>query len=189
MFKRYKMEDILLDEEGEKYEIFTTISLVSVGAYYGFTSIQMSKAVSSETSKLINDYLFPRYHDQMMEVDFFENEPTESQEMETMRKRFEQFVAWLIRSRPYHEQVISSLASVDDLMKAVGSTTENLINDTPQSSNPAQDTHISNYSKTVSKGDYATPIERLAEIREKYENEMENWSKEFENLFIMYRED
>lgn len=90
----------------------------------------------------------------------------------------------------YYEKVISIFEQKEnELLNQIESSAENEVkfNDTPQNGGDfAADDHLTNISKTktTSKVDGATTMERIDEIRRRYTDLYNDWANRFDRLFI-----
>lgn len=72
-----------------------------------------------------------------------------------------------------------------DLLKPILSKSTSRYNDTPQNSGLYEDdSHTSNITASESETDAATPMERIREIHDQYDNVYYEWLKEFHILFV-----
>lgn len=117
--------------------------------------------------------------------------PEKTKDFSTSSKPFwRDFYAIFDETHLYYEKVISIFEQKEnDLLKQIESSAENEVkfNDTPQNGGDfATDDHLTNISKTktTSKVDGATAMERIDEIRRRFTDLYNDWANRFDRLFI-----
>lgn len=117
--------------------------------------------------------------------------PEKTKDFSTSSKPFwRDFYAIFNETHVYYEKVISIFEQKqNDLLNQIESSAENEVrfNDTPQNAGDfSNDDHLTNISKTktTSKVDGATVMERLDEIRRRFTDLYNDWANRFDRLFI-----
>lgn len=145
------------------------------------TSLCRSLDEDQNTLNLLRNYIAPRCFEQTIYV-AEEDEYPANREVYSI---FCKMVNWVYMTKDYHEKIINAIDGITDFMASVKDVNKTYFNDTPQSPNPDLDTHVTNYTKSESENQLATPAARLDEIRRLYENELENWCNDFIDTFII----
>jgi hypothetical protein len=96
-----------------------------------------------------------------------------------------QVMYWLTATSVVHEKVLKAIDGIDDFMKVIESSDVTRFNDTPQSANPDEDGFTTTLTSSTHSEDGGTPLERLQEIKNLFDNELEIWCDEFVNTFII----
>lgn len=191
-----QIQDIFTDETGSNYpdgrwlydkNITTIISdavagcnsnggHLSDGAYNFAAYLEHIPLVLS----FVQNYLIPRFFDCVV------LSVTENPTGDAYQNKLLSILYFLDSTKDKHIKVIEAIEGAGDLMKSVSSISKNIFNDTPQTPDPDLDTHVTNYTKSISESDFNTPMARIAEIRDTFLNEMELWSREFMERFIIF---
>jgi hypothetical protein len=98
--------------------------------------------------------------------------------------------AYLASTYKYYSKIISLYeAQSENLLNQVSSTVGSVdkYNDMPQTADITTENHLTNIGShdETNKTDMTTPIERLAEIRDKLDNTYKRWADEFVALFCI----
>lgn len=185
--KKIKLGDIICNGEGgftDPFLVPSDINYLEVSSSYWFRGREVSSAILNDAhiKTLFSNYIMPSLYDKTVSL---ANEWSDEDTVYSNNERmFRKILAWCMRTREYHNKVIDACENLD-LMKEVKATTRNYFNDTPQSPDPDLDTHITNYTKSESSNELATPASRIEEIRRLYQDEYQNWYNEFYQSFIM----
>lgn len=183
--KKIKLGEIICNGEGGFTDPFFTpsdVNFLEVASTYWFRGRQFSSDALSDphVKNLFSLYIMPTLYDKFIAL----SPDDEDNEYSIKERVFRGIIAWCMKTRDYHNRIINACENID-LMKEVKATTRNYFNDTPQSPDPDLDTHITNYTKSESSNELATPAARIDEIRRLYQNEYQNWYNEFYQSFIM----
>ena len=104
---------------------------------------------------------------------------------EEKRAKVYQMIYWLTATSVVHEKVLKAIEGIDDFMKSLESTDVTRFNDTPQSPYPDKEEFTTTLTSSTHSEDGGTPLERIQEIKNLFDNEMEIWCDEFVNTFII----
>lgn len=130
-------------------------------------------------------YLFPRY----WSLYVYPCGDSESDSARVYKSFFNRFAQLIIATWGKYVPIIKAFKEKEgQLLARLGSESTNLtrFNDTPQNTGDFKDeahTTTATQSTNETSSDYETPINRLSEIREKFENVYNAWSQEFDILF------
>lgn len=145
-------------------------------------------------SKLLNEYIWPEFYDEVIEVETVEVPDwanVEDQDIklsnETKLKTSGKFYAWINQTYPKYSELIDLYESQkDNLLKQLESSSKTLFNDTPQAGGDfTTDPYITNATQVKTSTDTATPMARLKEVQDNITNYYKEWADEFEK-FIIY---
>ena len=132
-------------------------------------------------------YLFPKYWDAFMLP--YGNEDTQEEKTRVYHVFFNKFMQLMIATfhkyvpiiKLYEDKQSSLLDRVESVSEGVSR-----FNDTPQDGGDfSDDAHTTNISKSESStsSDFETPMKRLREIRDEFENLYNAWASDFDILF------
>lgn len=147
-----------------------------------------------QLSKLLNDYIWPEFYDEVVEVETIEVPDwanVEDQDIqlsnETKLKISGKFYVWINQTYPKYNKLITLYESQEnDLLKQLESSSKTLFNDTPQAGGDfTTDPYVTNATQVKTSTDTATPIARLKEVQDNLDNFYKKWADEFEK-FIIY---
>ena len=136
---------------------------------------------------LLVQYIIPKYWESYLLP--YGREDTEEEKAEVYKKFFDRFAQLCIATFHTYAPIIKAFKEKEgQLLAQVQSTSDlvNRFNDTPQEGGDYADenhTTTATTANTITRSDYETPINRLREIREKYENLYNAWAKDFDILF------
>ena len=190
----------MMEETMTRYELtFKEIWPGSRGLYPSYTEAGFSIAESykhligdsnapAAATALDNDsyvtqfkkYLIYRCLNGVMKVKYDEDFTNEEK-----LAKLVQVMYWLTATSVVHEKVLKAIDGIDDFMKVIESSDITRFNDTPQSANPDEDGFTTNITKSTHYDAGGTPLERLQEIKNLFDNELEIWCDEFVNAFII----
>lgn len=138
---------------------------------------------------LLWEYIYAVYRDHIAVITD-EEKTTIAGDTTTTREFWGGFYTIWKQTHVYYEKVISIFEQKENgLLNQIESSAENEVkfNDTPQNGGDfAADDHLTNISKTktTSKVDGATAMERIDEIRRRYTDLYNDWANRFDRLFI-----
>lgn len=130
-------------------------------------------------------YLFPKY----WFLYVYPCGDSESDSAKVYKSFFNRFSQLIIATWGKYAPIIKAFKEKEgNLLARLGSESTNLtrFNDTPQNTGDFKDeahTTTATQSTNETSSDYETPINRLAEIREKFENVYNAWAQDFDILF------
>lgn len=145
-------------------------------------------------SKLLNEYIWPEFYEEVVEVETIEVPDwtnVEDQDIqlsdETRLKTSGKFYVWLNQTYPKYKKLIDLYESQENnLLKQLESSSKTLFNDTPQAGGDfTTDPYVTNATQVETSTDTATPIARLKEVQDNIVNYYKKWADEFEK-FIIY---
>ena len=145
-------------------------------------------------SKLLNDYIWPEFYEEVVEVETVEVPDwanVEDQDIplsnETRLRTAGKFYVWINQTYSKYNKLISLYESQENnLLKQLESSSKTLFNDTPQAGGDfTSDPYITNATQVKTSTDTATPIARLKEVQDNITNYYKEWADEFEK-FIIY---
>ena len=132
---------------------------------------------NSKTTTLFQDYIWPRFYNEIFFFVDVEHDPwTEPEEpvigREISSDKLGCIYSWLIESQERYGQLIDLYETEKNtLMKQLGSKSTTLFNDTPQSGGDVTvDGYITNATTATTTADVGTPMARLKEIRDNLES-------------------
>ena len=143
---------------------------------------------------LLNDYIWPEFYDEVVEVETIEVPDwanVEDQDIqlsdETRLRTSGKFYVWINQTYLKYSKLITLYESQqDDLLKQLESSSKTLFNDTPQAGGDfTTDPYVTNATQVKTSTDTATPIARLKEVQDNIVNYYKKWADEFEK-FIIY---
>ena len=147
-----------------------------------------------QLSKLLNEYIWPEFYEEVVEVETIEVPDwanVEDQDIqlsdETRLKTGGKFYVWLSQTYPKYKKLLDLYESQEnDLLKQLESSSKTLFNDTPQAGGDfTTDPYVTNATQVKTSTDTATPIARLKEVQDNLDNFYKKWADEFEK-FIIY---
>lgn len=130
-------------------------------------------------------YLFPKY----WFLYVYPCGDSESDSAKVYKSFFNRFSQLIIATWGKYAPIVKAFKEKEgQLLARLGSESTSLtrFNDTPQNSGDFKDeahTTTATQSANVTASDYETPINRLREIREKFENVYNAWARDFDILF------
>ena len=145
-------------------------------------------------SKLLNDYIWPEFYEEVVEVETIEVPDwanVEDQDIplsnETRLRTAGKFYVWINQTYPKYNKLITLYESQEnDLLKQLESSSKTLFNDTPQAGGDfTTDPYVTNATQVETSTDTATPMARLKEVQDNIVNYYKEWADEFEK-FIIY---
>ena len=137
--------------------------------------------------KFLIQYLFPKYWESFLLPFGKDNSPIE--EAEVWRIWFNRFMQLMVATFNKYCPILKAYeAKENSLMARLGSESHTIsrFNDTPQEGGDfADEDHTTNATTADNEtaSDYETPINRLREIRDKFENIYNAWARDFDILF------
>lgn len=154
---------------------------------YDWETTPENKKNSEMVREFLLHYLFPKYWDCYLLP--YGKEDTEEEKERVYHRFFDKFMNLLIASFYKYAPMIKLYkdkeASLLDRVKSESKTISRF-NDTPQEGGDfADENHTTNATtaRNLTESDYETPMARLAEIREKFENLYNAWASDFDILF------
>ena len=150
--------------------------------------------IDATLSKLLNEYIWPEFYQEAVEVETVEVPDwanVEDQDIqlsdETRLRTSGKFYAWLNQTYPKYKKLLDLYESQENnLLKQLESSSKTLFNDTPQAGGDfTSDPYITNATQVSASTDTATPIARLKEVQDNIVNYYKKWADEFEK-FIIY---
>ena len=147
-----------------------------------------------QLSKLLAEYIWPQFYDEVIEVETVEVPDwanVEDQDIplsnETRLKTGGKFYVWINQTYPKYSKLINLYESQeDDLLKKLESSSKTLFNDTPQAGGDfTTDPYVTNATQVETSTDTATPMARLKEVQDNIVNYYKEWADEFEK-FVIY---
>ena len=132
-------------------------------------------------------YMFPKYWELFI-LPWAEDESADEQER-VYRVFFNRFMQLMVATFNKYLPIIKAYKDKESkLLDRLASHSESItkFNDTPQDGGDfSDDNHTTNATRLENDtaSDYETPIKRLSEIKEKYENVYNAWALEFDILF------
>lgn len=117
------------------------------------------------------------------------DEDSEAAKMDCYRRFFNRFMQMLISTYNKYLPIIKAYKEKENLLMArLGSETRSIsrFNDTPQEGGDFSDeqhTTTANTGETTTESDYETPMARLKQIRDNYENLYNAWASDFDRMF------
>lgn len=191
VLQRYANEEL---DEDDNFDFFRyMVAYADIGfdewplPIYDWDTKPENKKNAAILRNFLLRYLFPKYWDCYLLP--YGNEDTEEEKERVYHRFFDKFLNLLIASfhkyvpliKLYKDKEASLLDRVTSVTNAI-----NRYNDTPQDSGDfSDDAHTTNISKAESSvaSDYETPMKRLKEIRDAFENLYNAWASDFDILF------
>lgn len=182
----------LMDIEISPLSVPTETFTEFLSTVSGATITNMNE--STELNTLWQQYLWFRFNDAYTVYVDVEHSPyvfPEEPDLTTLTTAIQQWcakvVAWVNETSIRYIPLIQGYEEIKGkLLDTINSESTVLFNDTPQSAgNWATDPYTTNATKTSSKQDITTPIERLREIDEKLMSLYSDWSDSFRRLVMV----
>ena len=154
---------------------------------YGWTATPENKENSVILRTFLCCYLLPKYWETYILP--WAKEETEQAQQETVQKFYDNFMQLIVATFNKYLPIIKAYkAKESSLMARLGSESHSIsrFNDTPQNGGDfADEGHTTNATTADNEtlSDYETPINRLREIRDKFEDLYNAWAKDFDILF------
>ena len=132
-------------------------------------------------------YLFPRYWESYLLP--WGEEDTAAEKERVYKRFFDRFIELLTATFGKYVPIIKAYKAKEaGLLARLGSQTDNItrFNDTPQEGGDFSDedhTTTATTATTTTESDFETPINRLKEVRDKWENIYNAWALDFDILF------
>lgn len=175
------------DDETNFFKFLTPYALAVVPSWpvpiYG----NANKTERKLLIEFLCHYLFPKYWESYLLP--WGEEDTAAEKERVYKRFFDRFLEVLTSTFGKYIPIIKAYKAKEaNLLARLGSQTENLtrFNDTPQEGGDYSDeqhTTTATTATTTTESDFETPINRLKEIRDNWENLYNAWALDFDILF------
>lgn len=176
----------LLDSSKEPWQLSNNDILAIANAMTGYSTPMIVSATWKDSNvSSVLDLIIKRFNDEYCYSTYENNLTTRDKNVFVMR-----LINILEMTYGKYSKLLSVYSSIDsNLLAKINTHSDGVskFNDTPQDSGDFDtDTHLSNITRqeTDTGTDGDTPMGRVAEIQEKYDNILLRWSNEFESLFM-----
>lgn len=162
---RYELtlEDLISVAPGDSFS-FETICTVG-----GWAVPAQAKTLDADSYVTqFKKYFSLRCHNSVLKIKYDENFTSDD-----IKAKVYQIIYWMTATSVVHEKVIKAIDGIDDFMKVIESSDVTRFNDTPQSPNPDEDGFTSTLTKSTHYDAGGTPLERIQEIKNLFDNELD----------------